>query len=63
MDWQHGDYTVSDDPQRLDRDLIHRYLTTSYWAEGIGRDAVDRSIEPPSPSACITGRYRLASPV
>ena len=45
MEWRHGEYTVSDDRSRLDRNLIHGYLTTSYWAEGIGRDVVDRSIE------------------
>jgi len=59
MDWQHGEYTVSDDPLRLDRDMIHGYLTTSYWAEGIGRDVVDRSIE----NSIAFGVYHGASQV
>ena len=27
-------YELDDDPARIDRDAVHRYLTRSYWAEG-----------------------------
>ncbi|MBA3435787.1 MAG: hypothetical protein H0U11_04800 [Chloroflexi bacterium] len=38
-------YLVSDDPARLDLDLIHRLLADeSYRAEGRPRDVVQRSI-------------------
>lgn len=37
-------FTVSDDPARLDVAAIHAYLTQSYWAKGIPRDVVERSI-------------------
>jgi GNAT superfamily N-acetyltransferase len=37
-------YEVSTDPARLDVDLIHRFLSTSYWAEGRTREIVERSI-------------------
>lgn len=38
--------TVSCDQSRLDLDLIHRYLSEeSYWARGIPREVVARSIE------------------
>jgi GNAT superfamily N-acetyltransferase len=40
-----GPFLVSTDPQRLDRALIQRFLAGSYWAAGIPRDVVDRSIE------------------
>lgn len=41
-----GEYIVSTDPLRLDRDLIHRFLSLeSYWARGVSRELVDRSIE------------------
>lgn len=40
-----GPYTISTDVARLDIDAIHAYLTRSYWAEGIPRDLVARSIE------------------
>jgi GNAT superfamily N-acetyltransferase len=36
---------VSTDKARLDVDMIHRYLSEdSYWAKGIPRDVVERSI-------------------
>jgi N-acetylglutamate synthase-like GNAT family acetyltransferase len=37
-------FTISTDPARLDLDLIHGYLTRSYWAAGIPRDLVERSL-------------------
>jgi GNAT superfamily N-acetyltransferase len=37
---------ISDDKAMLDRALIHRYLSEySYWARGVPREIVDRSIE------------------
>jgi GNAT superfamily N-acetyltransferase len=37
---------ISTDPARLDRGLIHSFLSTeSYWARGIPFDVVDRSID------------------
>jgi GNAT superfamily N-acetyltransferase len=38
-------FTVSTHPGRLDVDAIHAFLTTSYWAEGIPRETVARSLE------------------
>jgi ribosomal protein S18 acetylase RimI-like enzyme len=37
-------FTVSTDPARLDVDAVHAFLTTSYWAEGIPRATVQRSL-------------------
>ena len=37
-------FVVSSDPGRLDVDLIHGFLARSYWAEGISREIVERSI-------------------
>lgn len=45
LERQCGDYLVSTDPARLDLDVIHSYLAGSYWAEGIPRELVARSIE------------------
>jgi len=44
-DWRRGDYVISTDRGRLDIDAIHTFLTRSYWAKGIPRDVVARSIE------------------
>lgn len=40
-----GDYLVSTDPARLDINVIHGFLTDSYWAKGIPRETVARSIQ------------------
>jgi GNAT superfamily N-acetyltransferase len=39
-----ADFEVSTDPARLDIDLIHSFLVTSYWAKGRRRSVVERSI-------------------
>jgi len=39
------DFCISTDRERLDLDLIHGFLTNSYWAKGIPREVVARSIE------------------
>lgn len=44
-EWRRDGYVVSDDPKRMDLDLIHGFLAReSYWAEGRARDMVERSL-------------------
>jgi GNAT superfamily N-acetyltransferase len=43
-EWNRGEYSISTDPARLDLDLIHGFLTTSYWATGRSIDTIRRSI-------------------
>ena len=38
-------FRVTDDPAAVDLDVVHGTLAQSYWAEGIPRDLVARSIE------------------
>lgn len=45
MEWTRDGLTVSDNRSRLDRDAIHEFLRGSYWAKGIPREIVDRSID------------------
>jgi GNAT superfamily N-acetyltransferase len=40
-----GEFLISTDRARLDLDLVHGFLTNCYWAKGIPRDVVLRSIE------------------
>jgi len=40
-----GDYFISTDRALLDLDVIHDFLTHCYWAEGIPRELVARSLE------------------
>jgi len=42
---RHGEFLISTDPARLDLDVIHNFLTNCYWARGIPREVVERSIE------------------
>ena len=38
------DFEISTDRARLDIDLIHRFLTTSYWGQGRTREVVERAL-------------------
>jgi N-acetylglutamate synthase-like GNAT family acetyltransferase len=40
-----GRFLISTDRSKLDVDVIHGFLTRSYWASGIPRETVVRSIE------------------
>ena len=44
-EWKRDRYTISTDRRRLDLDAIHGFLVRSYWAEGIPRAVVARSID------------------
>ncbi len=45
MEWHKGTFSISTDRRKLDRPMIHEFLRNSYWAKGIPREIVDRSIE------------------
>lgn len=45
MEWKREALTISTDRSRLDRKAIHEFLRGSYWARGIPREIVDRSID------------------
>ena len=45
MEWTREGYTISTDRRRLDLDAIHAFLVRSYWAAGVPRAVVTRSIE------------------
>ena len=45
VEHRRGEFLISTDPARLNLDVIHGFLTTGYWATGIPRDTVARSIE------------------
>jgi N-acetylglutamate synthase-like GNAT family acetyltransferase len=40
-----GRFLISTDRSKLDVEVIHKFLGRSYWAEGIPRETVMRSIE------------------
>ena len=57
MEWHRGEYTISTDPERLDLDAIHRYLSgEAYWSKGIPRETMERAFE----GSLLFGLYRGA---
>jgi GNAT superfamily N-acetyltransferase len=38
------EYEIDDDPERVDLDVVQGFLSGSYWAEGVPRDVVERSV-------------------
>jgi GNAT superfamily N-acetyltransferase len=44
-EWRRGEYLISTDRSLLDLQVIHGYLSTSYWAAGVPEEVVGRSIE------------------
>ena len=52
-------YEIDDDPARLDLDVVHGFVTGSYWAGGVPRDVVARSVA----NSLNLGLYRNESQV
>ena len=45
VEHRRGENVVTTDRSRLDLEMIHEFLASSYWAAGIPRDVFRRSIE------------------
>ena len=45
IEHRHGGFLISTNREFLDLDVIWGFLTNSYWAKGISRETVARSIE------------------
>ena len=44
-EWSREEFVVSTDRARIDLDVVHAYLRSSYWAAGMPRDVLQRGIE------------------
>lgn len=42
--WSKDGYQVSTDPGRLNLPVVHGFLRTAYWSEGIPRDVIERAM-------------------
>lgn len=58
-EWTRDDFTVSDDPARLQLDVIHGFLTTSYWSPGVTRETVARAIAHSLPLGLYEGERQV----
>ncbi|HVF81176.1 MAG TPA: GNAT family N-acetyltransferase [Flavisolibacter sp.] len=55
MEWMKDDYIISDNKGKVNVAYVHRFLSQSYWAEGIPLDVVQRSI---NGSLCFSVLYK-----
>lgn len=45
MEWQHDRIRITDDPEAVDLDVIHPFLSTQvYWSPGVPREVVARAV-------------------
>ena len=59
MKWVKGEYSVTDDQKEMDISIIHGFLTSSYWAQGIDKETVERSM---ANSICL-GLFRKGTQI
>jgi GNAT superfamily N-acetyltransferase len=45
VEYRRGEFLIITSRERLSLDVVHAFLTNCYWAEGIPREVVARSIE------------------
>ena len=45
MEWSRDNFTVSCDPSKVDRKAVAGFLASTYWAQGIPKSTVDKSID------------------
>jgi GNAT superfamily N-acetyltransferase len=43
--WQRGEYAIDTDPARLDRNIAHRFIASTYWAKDIPFETFNRSVD------------------
>jgi len=44
-EWKRNEYLISTDRSKIDLDMLHDFLSQTYWAEGIPKDIVSKSVE------------------
>lgn len=49
-----GGYELDDGPERVDLDVVHAFITTSYWAAGRSREKMQAAL---AGSARVVGLY------
>ena len=42
--WRRDGATITTDPAEIDHDVVHGFLSASYWAQGMPRDIYERSV-------------------
>jgi GNAT superfamily N-acetyltransferase len=58
--WRRDEFEITTDPARVDLDVVHEFLASSYWARGIPREVVERSIRHSLPFSVWTPQRQVA---
>ena len=45
IEWKKDDYLISTDRSKIDLNVVHNFLTYSYWSENISKELVQKSID------------------
>jgi GNAT superfamily N-acetyltransferase len=59
MIWERAPYRITDDPNAVDLDVVHRFLTTSYWSPGVPKDVVARGVAHSLPFSILLGERQV----
>ena len=59
QEWHRGEFTISTDRQCLNLELIHDFLTRSYWASGRELAIVKKSIDNSLPFGVYSGTQQI----
>jgi GNAT superfamily N-acetyltransferase len=57
--WTRGEFVISNDRARLDMAVIHRFLTSSYWAKGRSAERVALSVARSLPFGLYHGQRQI----
>jgi GNAT superfamily N-acetyltransferase len=44
QEWRFGEYVITTERRRIDLDVVHAFLSRSYWAEGRSRARVEEAL-------------------
>ena len=59
LEWHRDGFNISTDYARLDLDAVYEFLSSSYWARGIPRDVMERSIAHAIPFGIYEGERQV----
>lgn len=59
MDWQGDGVWLTTDGERVDLDVVHGFLRDSYWARGVPREVVERSVRGSIPFSLHRGERQI----
>lgn len=57
--WENGEFVVTCDTDRFDLDVISEFLSDSYWASGIPKQLVEKSIRNSLGFAVLNGEQQV----